>query len=293
MPTGKPFKKSARKRKPERKPRNAGKSQGHAGKTPAHRKIPLPADQVLIYGYHAVRAALANPRRQHQALYLTQNALEKLRPENIPDNLQTIITDVKGISRLCDENAVHQGVLLQTHVLPLVSPDDLSGKTNIKNDQNDTSRASKIPARQILLALDQVTDPHNVGAILRSAGVFGAHGLIMTARNSPPLSGVLAKTASGGLEHVPVMLVPNLARTLSRFAEDGYEIIGLAGEADTSLEQLEIGPKCVLVLGSEEKGMRRLTRENCHILCKLSTHGKMSTLNVSNAAAVVLHHICN
>jgi 23S rRNA (guanosine2251-2'-O)-methyltransferase len=176
----------------------------------------------------------------------------------------------RDLDRLLGAEAVHQGVALEAEPLPPVALDE-------------------VDARGILLVLDQVTDPQNVGAALRSAAAFGASGLVMTERHSPPLQGALAKAASGALDIVPVILVKNLAQALAELGERGVVRVGLAEEADTALETAQLTRPLALVLGAEGKGLRQLTREHCDRVCRISTKSALASLNVSNAAAVALH----
>jgi 23S rRNA (guanosine2251-2'-O)-methyltransferase len=177
---------------------------------------------------------------------------------------------------LLGPDTVHQGACLDTVPLPEPSLEDLA-ETAMRGGP--------------IVVLDQVTDPHNVGAILRSAAAFAATGLVMTRRHSPPLTGTLAKSASGALEHVPVALVPNLAQALEKLADLGIETIGLDGEATDRIEDHKADGAVAIVLGSEGKGLRRLTRERCTRLCRIATTGSLASLNVSNAAAIALHTI--
>jgi 23S rRNA (guanosine2251-2'-O)-methyltransferase len=176
----------------------------------------------------------------------------------------------KDLDRMLGADAVHQGILLEAGPLPPVTLDDV--------DSNG-----------LLLVLDQVTDPQNVGAALRSAAAFGASGLVMTERHSPPLHGVLAKAASGALDIVPVILVKNLAQALAELGERNVLRVGLAEEAETALEQAALTLPLALVLGAEGRGLRQLTREHCDLVCRISTQSALASLNVSNAAAVALH----
>ena len=229
-----------------------------------------------IYGVHAVRAVLANSQRSVQALYTTKNGHDRLC--DTLDKLEVTPSEISptDLSRRLGVDAVHQGVMVEAEPLPPVSIQ---------------SAIETAVTGKPLIILDQVTDPHNVGAILRSAAAFDASALIMTRRNSPPLDGTLAKAASGALELVPVIHIANLARTLADLFKQGVQTIGLDGSAENSLESTELRHPCALVLGAEHRGLRRLTAQNCDQLCFLNTPGPLKSLNVSNAAAVALHHV--
>jgi len=223
-----------------------------------------------LFGLHAVEAALFNPARKIHKLYATRNAAERLSAAIAGRNLTPEIVDPKFIARLSGHDAVHQGVLLEADPLAVSDLADVTGDRPV-------------------VVLDQVTDPQNVGAIVRSCAAFRAEALIMTARHSPPLTGTLAKAASGGLECVPIVLVANLARALAELGERGFYRIGLDGAADRRIEQLERSGPLALVLGGEGKGLRRLTRENCDLLCRIVIAPSLSSLNVSAAAAIALY----
>jgi 23S rRNA (guanosine2251-2'-O)-methyltransferase len=224
----------------------------------------------MLFGLHAVEAALANPKRQIVRLIATENAAQRLAPLIAKRRLKPEPVTPRDLDRLLGADAVHQGVALEAEPLPPVALDEV--------DPNG-----------ILLVLDQVTDPQNVGAALRSAAAFGAAGLVMTERHSPPLHGALAKAASGALDIVPVILVKNLAQALTELGERGVMRVGLAEEADAALEAAELTRPLALVLGAEGKGLRQLTREHCDLVCRISTQSALASLNVSNAAAVALH----
>ena len=227
-----------------------------------------------LYGLHTVEEALANPKRRHRALLITENALRRLQERMPVMPIAPQIVKPDEIDRLVGMDAVHQGVALDTEPLPSPHIRDLV-------------------AKGILLVLDQVTDPHNVGAIMRTAAAFGAEGVIVTERHSPEASGVLAKAASGGLEHCPLIEVVNLAQTLTELGELGFWRVGLDSEGPAIVADSLATAPIALVLGAEGKGLRRLTRERCDVLARLDMPGAIKSLNVSNAAAVALfavHH---
>jgi 23S rRNA (guanosine2251-2'-O)-methyltransferase len=237
-----------------------------------------------LYGRHAVAAALANPARRVRRLLALPEAAAELRalagaaqarlPAGAPE-----ILDRRGFDQLLPQGAVHQGMALAAEPLPARDVDDLL----------DALPAGGEP--HIILLLDQVTDPHNIGAILRSAAAFGARGIIMPEHGAPPVTGALAKAASGALEAVPLLRVTNLARTLDRLKEAGFWCLGLSEDAEKSLGEVDPGGRVALVLGAEGSGLRRLTRERCDLLARLPTRGHPASLNVSNAAAVALYEL--
>jgi len=206
-------------------------------------------------------------------LLLTENAERRLTEAVGPIKPAIERVTPRDLDRLLGSDTVHQGAMLETELLPEPEWSDLANSANGRP----------------LIVLDQVTDPHNVGAILRSSAVFGASGLVMTRRHSPPLNGVLAKSASGALELVPVALVANLSRALDELKSAGFTIVGLDGAAEQSIEDIDWSHPTALVMGSEGKGLRELTRKTCDSLARITTDGPVASLNVSNAAAVALH----
>ena len=235
---------------------------------------PFDEGRVQLYGVHAVEAALRNDARKVLRLQMTENAENRLSEAVSARQAAPERVSPRDLDRLLGEDAVHQGVLLDTE--PLDEPDIATL----------AERADAGP----LIVLDQVTDPHNVGAILRSAAVFGAAGLIMTRRHSPPLDGALAKSASGALELVPVALVTNLARAIAELKEHYCTTLGLDGDADKLIEHEPFTGRVALILGAEGKGLRELSRNSCDRLVRIATTGRIGSLNVSNAAAIALHH---
>lgn len=229
---------------------------------------------VWLYGLHAVAAALANPARRVRRLVATAEGAAKLvrmAPGAAPE-----IFDRQALDRLLPGGAVHQGVALL--VDPLVQPDL----------EDIIARASEAAT---LVILDQVTDPHNIGAVLRSAAAFGALALLQTERGSPAATGIVAKSASGALEAVPLVAVTNLVRALERLKQANFWCVGLDGEAERTLAEAALSGRVALVLGAEGKGLRRLTREHCDLLVRLPTRPPVASLNVSNAAAVALYEL--
>ncbi|AZO69788.1 MAG: RNA methyltransferase [Mesorhizobium sp.] len=249
-----------------------------AGGAPTFRpRQPVPPGEaaadglVRLYGLHTVRAALDNPRRKIRKMLVTRNAAERLSIGDLAVlPFKAELVEPKDIDRITGSDAVHQGVLIEAEPLK-------------------PKRLDALGDTRLVLVLDQVTDPHNVGAILRSAVAFGAGALITTARHSPQESGVLAKSASGALEHIDQIEVKNLADALGQLHEAGFQTIGLDSDGPAELENTFAGDKIALVLGAEGKGLRQKTRETVTTLARLDMPGAIRSLNVSNAAAVSLY----
>ena len=224
-----------------------------------------------LWGKHAVAAALDNPERKVLRAWATREAAGFMQ---FPKDLPVTMAEVTDLARLVPQDAPHQGVVIEVEPLEDAWLDEL---------------LSPAGEREVLLVLDQVTDPHNVGAILRSAAAFGAVGIVTQDRHSPPESGVVAKAASGALERVPWVRVVNLARALDEIGEAGFWRIGLAGDAEMALKDALGPPRIALVLGAEGAGLRPNTREHCDALARLPISDAIESLNVSNAAAVALY----
>jgi 23S rRNA (guanosine2251-2'-O)-methyltransferase len=225
---------------------------------------------VILYGWHTVSAALANPGRRIRKLLLTENAARRLADEHIETHIAPEIVRPSVIDQRLGPDAVHQGMLAEADPLP---PPDI-----------DT-----LPQQGIVLVLDQITDPHNVGAIMRSAAAFAVNAIVTTARHSPEATGVLAKSASGALELVPLVTVQNLARALTELNDRGFMTVGLDSEGTEDLGAVALQQPLALVLGAEGKGLRQLTRETCRVVARLDLPGEIKSLNVSNAAVLALY----
>jgi 23S rRNA (guanosine2251-2'-O)-methyltransferase len=264
---------SDRDRKPKFR-RGGGKGperSGESGRRPArHGRDASPDGPVILYGWHTVAAALANPKRQIRKLWLTENAARRLADDNIKLPVTPEIVRPNLIDHRLGPDAVHQGLLAEADPLP--SPD-----------------IDTLAQQGIVLVLDQITDPHNVGAIMRSAAAFAVKAIVTTARHSPEATGVLAKSASGALELVPLVTVQNLARALTEMNDQGFMTVGLDSAGDENLGSVALRQPLALVLGAEGKGLRQLTRETCSVVARLDMPGEIKSLNVSNAAVLALY----
>ena len=236
-----------------------------------HKKKPQDNSEIVyLYGFHTVEAALNNPVRRNKKLYVSPNMDRRLKERNIEVNVPIEVMQTKILAKFVGKDAVHQGIVLETLPLPTGNLADLS----IAN---------------LILVLDQVTDPHNVGAIMRSAVAMEVDAIVTTSRYSPVESATLAKSASGALDMISYVQVQNLSRFLEEMGKQGFQRVALDSDAETEFEDLEISPKVILVLGAEGKGVRQGVRQTCDVEVKLGISGKIRSLNVSNAAAVSLY----
>ncbi len=237
----------------------------------ARRESLRPGDEIAtLYGWHTVRAALENPARRLRRLLATDNAARRLAEEGVQLRIEPEIVRPGAIAERLLPEAVHQGLYLEAEPLPSPPIEQLAPEGTV-------------------LVLDRITDPHNVGAIFRSAAGFSASAIVTTARHSPEATGVLAKSASGALEHVPLVTVQNLARALAVLKGRGFFVVGLDSSGDADLAALPLRRPLALVLGAEGKGLRQLTRETCDHVARLDLPGAIKSMNVSNAAAIALY----
>jgi 23S rRNA (guanosine2251-2'-O)-methyltransferase len=227
---------------------------------------------VILYGWHTVSEALRNPKRRLRKLLATENGAKRLEEEGIKATPEIVPVRLIDHALQATPDAVHQGLYAEADPLP--APD-----------------LSELAESGVVLVLDQITDPHNVGAIVRSASAFGVKAIVTTNRHSPEATGVLAKSASGGLEHVPFVTVTNLARALNELRDAGFLLVGLDSEGTEDLDKIEIREPIALVLGAEGKGLRQLTAETCDRLARIDMPGVIKSLNVSNAAALALYAV--
>jgi len=263
------------------KPQSFGKpphKQVAGERKPFHKPHAKPESGLWLYGLHAVRAALANPKRFVKRAVLTERSAEEIGAKLLGP-VRHELTDMHGVSKILPEGAVHQGVALLVEPLPRASLDDVLA----------TAETGK---RRVVLVMDQITDPHNAGAILRTAAAFGVTAVVVQDRHSPPESGVLAKAASGALDVVPLVYEVNIARVVENLGKQNFWRIALAGDGDTALrEAMEDNRDIALVLGSEGAGVRRLVRESCDVAAYVPISTAMESLNVSNAAAGALDEV--
>ncbi len=259
------------KRNPSRKPENrAPRDKSRFAPKPKPVRPPIGEGVAILYGWHTVAAALANPKRTVRKITATENAARRLTEEGLTLPVTPEIVRPEAIAARLSPDAVHQGLLVEADPLPSPDLEDLE-------------------AAGTVLVLDQITDPHNVGAILRTAAAFAVKAVVTTARHSPEATGVLAKSASGALDLIPIVAVQNLARALDALKERGFLTVGLDSDGETDLSQAALREPLALVLGAEGKGLRQLTAQTCDIRARLDLPGAIKSLNVSNAAAVALY----
>jgi 23S rRNA (guanosine2251-2'-O)-methyltransferase len=268
-------------RERERQPRRSGKpSPGQRPQRNRGRRLPDrsafgerrhgPDGPVILYGWHSVKAALENPQRRIRRLYATENAVRRLAEDGVALPVSPELVRPDAIAARLGPDAVHNGLLAEADPLP--SPE-----------------IDEIETAGIVLVLDQITDPHNVGAILRTAAGFAVVAVVTTARHSPEATGVLAKSASGALEYVPIVTVQNLARALAALKDRGFLLVGLDSTGERDIDDITLRQPLALVLGAEGKGLRQLTRATCDHVARIDLPGRIKSLNVSNAAALALY----
>jgi len=255
-----------------RRPEKAQRDKSRFAPKPKPVRPAIPDGVAILYGWHTVAAALANPRRVIRKVTATENAMHRLAEEGLTLPVTPEIVRPDAIAAKLAGDAVHQGLLVEADPLP---PLDIAD----------------VAAQGIVLVLDQLTDPHNVGAILRTAAAFAVGAVITTARHSPEATGVLAKSASGALDLVRMVTVANLARALADLKERGFLTVGLDSAGETDLATARLSDPLALVLGAEGRGLRQLTRESCDIRARLDLPGAIKSLNVSNAAAIALYAV--
>jgi 23S rRNA (guanosine2251-2'-O)-methyltransferase len=261
-----------RARRDERRP--FGDKPGHrSGKAKAAPWRGTPRDRdgaAVLYGWHTVKAALENPQRRFHRLLATENAVRRLTEDRVTFPIAPTLVRPEDIMAIAGATAVHQGLYAEAD--PLESPE-----------------LEDVATDGIVVVLDQITDPHNFGAILRSAAAFAVTAVVTTERHSPQASGVLAKAASGALEYVPIVTVVNLARALDELRELNTFLVGLDSGGDADLAAMPLSAPLALVIGAEGKGLRHLTRVRCDAIARLALPGRITSLNVSNATALALY----
>lgn len=270
------------KNKSSKRPRDTARASSGRRARPHAERSGQPAKRgssdLWIYGHHAVAAALANPERKVMRLVTTTEAADKLNDDaSVPREALTHIKKATraDIEALVGNGSVHQGVALLTRPL--------------ENDLSEILERTSVNSEACIVVLDQVTDPHNAGAVLRSAAAFGASAVIAPDRHAPEESGTMAKAASGALDKIPYIKAVNLVRALEQLKTSGFWLVGLAADIPTKLSNVPLKGRIALILGAEGEGLRRLVRETCDHVASLPMSGDMESLNVSNAAAVALY----
>lgn len=229
-------------------------------------------DEVFLYGLHAAEAALENSERTILSASITQNVLPSFEALFAERQMSPEVLHPKDLARKAPEGAVHQGILLRAKPLPAVDLEELTYSGPY-------------------VFLDRITDPHNIGAIFRTAAAFNATAIVTTKRFTPEATGLLAKVASGGIEYVPWARETNLSRAIDSVRSTGVTVIGFDSEAESTISDIVIDRPVALVLGAEDKGLRQKTRDYCDVLARLDMPGAIKSLNVSNAAAIGLYHL--